>query len=42
MANEATVNVSLSIQVGKVNYQSLPSSFTADVSSAGGYGPTPG
>jgi len=40
MADEATINSSLQIKVGKLEYQNRPTSFTADVSVAGG--PTPG
>ena len=42
MSNEARVNSSLQVTVGKLTYSSQPSAFTADVSAAGGYGPTPG
>ena len=40
MANEATVRSSLQIKVGNLTYQSQPTAFLADVSSANG--PTPG
>lgn len=40
MAGEATLNVSLAINKGNLSYQSLPTSFTADVS--GTDGPSPG
>lgn len=40
MANEARITNSLNIVVGNLNYQSRPTSFTADVSV--GKGPTPG
>lgn len=42
MSSEARVSSSLQITVGKLQYQSQPSAFVADVSAAGGYGPTPG
>lgn len=40
MPNEATINASLKIRVGSLDYISRPSSFKVDVSAAGG--PTPG
>lgn len=40
MSNEATINVSLSIVKGSLQYSSKPTSFRADVSTANG--PTPG
>lgn len=40
MANEATVNAGLQIKLGNGFYQSMPSSFRADVSAF--IGPTPG
>jgi len=40
MVDESTINSSLKIQVGSLDYISRPSSFKADVSAAGG--PTPG
>jgi hypothetical protein len=40
MANEATIQTTLSIRTGSLSYQSQPSSFRADV--AGTKGPTPG
>ncbi len=40
MANEAAISVSLRISKGGLYYQSLPSSFRADVDGSGG--PTPG
>lgn len=42
MSSEARVTAGLQITVGKLSYQSQPGSFVADVSSAGGAGPTPG
>lgn len=40
MADEAQIRSSLQIEVGKLEYQSKPTAFKADVSVAGG--PTPG
>jgi len=40
MANEATIRTSLKIAKGNLQYQSLPTTFIADVSE--GTGPTPG
>lgn len=40
MSNEATVQSTLAIRSGNLNYQSQPTSFRADV--AGAKGPTPG
>ena len=40
MANEATVTANLKIQKGKLTYQSQPTSYQADVSTANG--PSPG
>lgn len=42
MADEATINTGLTIVVGNYQYQSVPQSFTADVSASGAAGPTPG
>ncbi len=42
MSNEAKLTVGLSLKVGNFDYQSTPTSFNADVSSAGAAGPTPG
>lgn len=42
MANEITVQASLSVRSGSLDYRSRPSTFRADVVSATPKGPTPG